>query len=113
MGVVRRGIYRPLEDEANRLLRESLEGVTRFAEKADILTPWKEQMRREREMTVPSGTPDRASRQGMYHRAYNPTHLHLNGRDGTLGPRRRIEGSLTRLLESGNDTSGMNGIADL
>lgn len=82
MSSARRGVHRPLEDEANRLIRESLKGVTKHSEKADILTPWKEAERYRREVYVASGTPDQATRRGMFHRAVNPAYPELNSRDG-------------------------------
>jgi hypothetical protein len=71
-----------LEDEADRLLKESLVGVTSFEEKRDILTPWKEADRRRREILVPSGTPDSALRRGVFGRAYNAARPELNATNG-------------------------------
>lgn len=82
MGRLRFGVYHPLEDEADRLIKESLEGVTKHSEKSDILTPWKEASRRKREIYVSSGVPDKAFRSGMFHRSANPTRPDLNSRDG-------------------------------
>jgi hypothetical protein len=79
---LRRGVHRPLEDEANRLIRESLKGVTKHSDKSDILTPWKEAERYRREVYVASGSPERATRQGMFHRVVNPGNPELNSRDG-------------------------------
>lgn len=102
------GVHRQLEDEADRILKESLAGVTSFEEKRDILTPWKEQERRRREMLVPSGTPDAALRRGMFGRAWNPEHPHLNATDGVASRPRRggpvwerpdIGGSLAAFVE--------------
>jgi hypothetical protein len=76
------GVHRTLEGEADRLLRESLRGVTRHTEKSDILTPWKQNERRRREVYVPSGTPDAANRQGLFTRSLNTRQTHLNSRDG-------------------------------
>lgn len=72
------GVHQQLEEQANRLLAESLQGVTRPADKSDILTPWKEQDRRSKEIYVSSGTPERSAREGLFHRAINPNRLHLN-----------------------------------
>lgn len=72
------GTHRALEDAADEILRQELSGITRPADKADILTPWKEQARRSREIYVASGTPDPANRTGMFHRAINRKHGHLN-----------------------------------
>lgn len=82
MPPLRRGTHLPLEDEANRLIRESLKGVTKHSAKSDILTPWKEQERRRREVYVAAGSPDPATRKGMFHRALNTTKPELNSRDG-------------------------------
>lgn len=88
MGVMRYGVHRVLEDEANRLIHQSLKGVTSHSAKSDILTPWKEQERRRREVQVGSGVPDPAIRQGMYGRARNTSLPHLNSRDGVAPPHR-------------------------
>lgn len=90
MAPMRRGIHLPLEMEANRLIRESLHGVTKHSEKADILTPWKESERHRREVYVASGVPDESTRKGMFHRATNPSRPELNSRDGIA--RARTEG---------------------
>lgn len=88
MGMMRFGTHPVLEAEANRLLHQSLKGVTSHAAKSDILTPWKEQERHRREVQVTSGTPDPAIRKGMYGRAVNRTLPHLNSRDGVAPPHR-------------------------
>ena len=85
---MRRGIHLSLEEAANGLLKESMRGITRHADKSDILTPWKEQERRRREVYVPSGTPDAANRSGIFHRATNPASPHLNSRGGSVRGRR-------------------------
>lgn len=82
MSTVRRGVHRPLEEEANRLLRESLKGVTKHSEKSDLLTPWKEAERYRREVYVASGVPDQSTRKGMFHRSANAARPDLNSRDG-------------------------------
>lgn len=82
MSFVRRGVHHELEAAANKLLKDSLKGVTRYSEKSDILTPWKEQMRARREVHVRSGTPDPTVRRGMYNRAASLSSPHLNSRDG-------------------------------
>lgn len=86
---LRRGLHKPLEDAADRMLKESLAGVTRHSDKADILTPWKLQERQRREVMVPSGTPDASLRQGIFTRAINTASPHLNSRLGTAGRIRR------------------------
>ncbi len=84
---MRHGIHVHLEEQANRIIRESLVGVTRHSEKSDILTPWKEQERRRREVFNTAGVADAAVRQGIFHRASNPARPELNSRDGAARPR--------------------------
>jgi hypothetical protein len=83
------GMNPHLEREADRLLRESLQGVTKHSEKSDLLTPWKEADRYKREVYVASGTPDPATRKGMFHRALNTSNPELNSRDGIATSRGR------------------------
>lgn len=102
MAPLRFGVHRQLEDEANRLIKESLKGVTRHSEKADILTPWKDLDRHRREVYVPSGVPDASQRQGMFHRALNSARPDLNSRDGiSRGRRLGMGGSLTQHVADG------------
>lgn len=82
---LRNGTCVSLEEQANEILRSALRGV-RHAEH-DVLTPWKEQDRRRREMYVRSGTPDPAIRLGCFHRALNRGRPELNSRDGIAPPR--------------------------
>jgi hypothetical protein len=84
MGQLHSGVHPTLDDAATELIRESLEGVTSMTEKSDILTPWKEMDRRRREVYTEAGAPDAASRRGMYHRAWNSTHPHLNSVEGKV-----------------------------
>lgn len=84
---VQYGVNPILEKEADRLLRESLKGVTKHSEKADLLTPWKEADRYKREVYVASGVPDASTRKGMFHRALNTAKPELNSRDGISPPR--------------------------
>lgn len=86
MGRLRYGVAKALEEEANAILRDSLR-TARAPEKMDILTPWKEQQRRRREIFVASGVPDPAVRQGVFSRRTNPARPHLNSRDGITPPR--------------------------
>lgn len=72
------GVHAELEAAANALIAESLKGVTKPSEKSDILTAWKEQDRRKREIFVSSGTPEVSNRSGIYHRAINRQYPHLN-----------------------------------
>lgn len=84
----RSGVHPELEEEANRIIRESLRGVTARSAKADILTPWKEQDRKSREVYNATGVADPSSRRGMFHRSWNPSRPDLNSVDGP-GPRAR------------------------
>jgi hypothetical protein len=103
VSTARSGIHPELERVANALLKQSLAGVTSMSEKSDILTPWKEQDRRGREVYAESGTPDAATRRGMYHRAWNSGsgQEHLNSRDGQARGRRGISSLRTFVEEHG------------
>lgn len=98
---IRRGVHAALEEAADRLIKESLAGVTRHSDKSDILTPWKLQERQRREVMVPSGTPDSALRQGIFNRVLNPTSPHLNSRTGTAG--RGHRGGTAAVIPEHND----------
>jgi hypothetical protein len=89
------GVCRELEDEADRLLRDSLEGVTKHSEKKDLLTRWKLDERKRREVylvnTPAVNSPsegdredrvDRSTRSGMFGRTYNARRRDLNSRTG-------------------------------
>lgn len=89
---LRNGKCVALEDAANAIIFGSLKGVTSRSAKADILTPWKEEDRERREILTGTGFADPAVRRGMYHRAWNPLHSHLNSRDGHY-PSRRVPDS--------------------
>lgn len=78
-----------LEEAADRLIRESMRGSTSHASKSDILTPWKEQDRRRREVYNPTGVADSSIRRGIFTRMASPTHPHLNSRDGVAPPLRQ------------------------
>lgn len=79
---LRTGVHEPIEAAANEILRAKLSSITKHSEKSDILTPWKEQSRKSREVYVPSGTPDAAVRRGNFHRRWNSGSDHLNSVDG-------------------------------
>lgn len=84
---VRYGRHEQLEAEADRLISESLAGVTSREQKSDIMTAWKEKHRHTHEILSRTGTPiDPAVRRGMFIRAYNPVHTHLNSYDGPTRP---------------------------
>lgn len=95
---LRRGTHAALENEANRLIRESLQGVTKHSEKSDILTPWKEAERHRREVYVASGTPDASTRRGIFYRSTNPTRPELNSRAGICRPRRSMAQGLANFV---------------
>jgi hypothetical protein len=81
---MRFGTHPLLEAEANRLIRESLKGVTSFSAKKDVLTPWKEGECRRREVYSHTGVPDSSVRQGLYRRSPNTARPDLNSRDGVM-----------------------------
>jgi len=79
---LRSGVHAVLEAEADRLIRESLIGVTSHSAKSDVLTAWKTAERYRREVYVSEGVPDASMRQGMFHRVLNRARPDLNSRDG-------------------------------
>lgn len=85
--ILRTGLHKPLEDLANEMLRVSLSGVTAHSAKSDILTPWKEQDRRRREVYTTAGTPDASLRRGDFHRGINTSAPHLNSVEGCKPPK--------------------------
>lgn len=87
MAPLRHGVHRPLEDQADAIIRESLRGVTKHSAKADILTPWKDAERHRREVYPSSGIADPSVRRGMFNRRINPARPELNSRDGLAGAR--------------------------
>lgn len=90
----RNGIHLPLERAANEMLRQSLAGVTKHSEKADILTPWKEQDRYRREVYNKDGIPDSSMRRGNFHRVANRERPELNSREGHAPARSRGMGTM-------------------
>lgn len=98
MGRQHFGVHRSLEDEADRLIKESLRGVTSHKAKSDILTPWKEAERHRREVYTTAGVPDESVRKGMFGRVANRTRPDLNSRDG-LARANRFSSSLAAFVE--------------
>lgn len=98
MPPLRSGRHRLLEEQADLLIKQSLKGVTKHSEKSDILTPWKAQERRRREVYNRTGVADPAMRKGMYHREANRMRPELNSRDG-VAPPRQTGGSLGAFVE--------------
>jgi hypothetical protein len=82
MSPVRCGIHAPLEQAANELIFGSLKGITSQKDKSDVLTPWKENDRRSKEVLTSSGFPDAQIRRGMFHRVLNREKMYLNSREG-------------------------------
>lgn len=76
------GIHVSLEEAADALIKESLNGVFSHKAKSDILTPWKWADRHRREIYTSVGFPDASVRSGMFHRVANKTRPDLNSRDG-------------------------------
>lgn len=100
---LRFGRCRELEGIADELIRESLTGVTSRAAKSDILTPWKQQDRWDHEVYPGSGVADPAVRRGMFGRAWNRRHPHLNSRDGYYPVRRAQDGLDTYTGDESHD----------
>lgn len=100
---LRSGIHAALEAEADRLLRESLVGVTSHTAKSDILTAWKTAERYRREVYVADGIPDASVRQGMFHRALNRVRPDLNSRDGLA----KYRDGVVSTRGSGTDSLGL------
>jgi hypothetical protein len=91
---LRHGVCHQLEEEADRLIADSLKGVTSRDAKSDILTPWKLEDRLNREVMTSTGVADPAVRRGMFHRRWNSKHSHLNSRDGFYPVRRFVTDGL-------------------
>lgn len=87
MARLKSGIDWTLEEAANEILREHLAPLPR-SQKTDVLTEWKEQNRKSKEVYASGGQVDPAIRRGMFHRAWNRDQPHLNSRDGHTRPRR-------------------------
>ena len=92
------GRHAPLEDAADKLIKDSLAGVFSHKEKSDILTPWKQADRLRREVYTAVGFPDASVRKGMFHRVANATRPDLNSRDG-LARSNRVSSSLAAHVE--------------
>ena len=61
-----------IEDEANKLLAHSREGITALSEKRDWLSPDQLALRSAREVGNRNGFADETLICGMFRRAYNP-----------------------------------------
>jgi hypothetical protein len=61
-----------IEDEANRLLARSREGITALSEKRDFLSPDQLALRSAREVGNRNGFADESLKVGMFRRAFNP-----------------------------------------
>lgn len=102
MSRMRYGRYSPLEDEADRLIKESLKGVTSHEAKSDILTPWKQAERLRREVYVQQGFPDVSVRKGMFNRVANKGNPSLNSRDGLARSNRTSSATSIYIAEHGS-----------
>ena len=101
MGRMSFGVHQRLEAEADRLIKESLRGVTKHSEKADLLTPWKAAERYRREIYVQSGVPEESVRKGMFGRVANKTRPDLNSRDGICRANKMSQTLQTFVEENG------------
>jgi hypothetical protein len=100
---LRRGIDATLEAEADRLIKESLKGVTKHSEKSDLLTPWKQAERYRREVYPRSGVAD-STRRGNFNRVINPGRPDLNSREGTAPrPSSRDFGLVAHMIDGLGD----------
>ena len=70
---VRNGVDWEKEAAADWILARGRDGVTKHSAKKDYLSPSQLERRKEKEVLLPSGTPDRDLRPGIFKRAYNPT----------------------------------------
>lgn len=114
MGQLHFGVHQQLEDAATEIIRKSLEGVTSMSAKSDILTPWKEQDRKRREVYSGEGVPDGALRRGMYHRAWNSIHPHLNSVEGRVSTAiGRNDGQSAPRFDRGGDEIQPGDVYDL
>ena len=86
MSRMRFGVHPLLEEESNRLIRESMKGVTSHEAKRDVLTPWKEKDRLSKEVYSASGVADPAIRKGVFGRVANKSAPHLNSVEGKVPP---------------------------
>lgn len=81
------GVHKEMEAYADALIFDSIRHITNRLDKLDVLTPWKEKHRHEREVLTAHGAPvDAAVRRGMFNRDYNSRQTHLNSYDGPTRP---------------------------
>lgn len=95
---LRHGVCHQLEDEADRIINEALAQITSREAKSDVLTAWKLEDRMTREVLTSTGVADPAVRRGMFRRAWNPKHGHLNSRDGHYPVRRFVTDGLDETI---------------
>lgn len=103
---LRSGRHALLEEQADEMIRASLEGVTSHEEKSDVLTAWKVRSRYSREVYSSEGVVDPAIRRGMYHRVANPAKPELNSRDGHAPPRSNGASALSTFVQEHGRTDG-------
>jgi hypothetical protein len=82
-----------------------LAGVTSREAKSDVLTPWKLEDRYNHEVYTSAGVADPAVRRGIYGRAWNRKHQHLNSRDGHYPVRPAQNGLDTYVSDGGGGGS--------
>lgn len=100
------GIHKVLEEAADEMIKQSLQGVTKYSEKSDILTPWKQKHRDNKEILTPTGFPEAHNRKGMYHRRANSNRPDLNSVDGIAKNRNRGQGGKQVYLQENGSTDG-------
>jgi hypothetical protein len=103
MAEARSGIHLPLEKAADEIIFGSLRGITSQNAKKDILTPWKEMDRRNKEVYARSGVVDASVRRGMYHRERNLSKPYLNSRDGYAPPMRLVMDGFATYVDTAGD----------
>ena len=69
---VRSGVDWEKEAQADYILARGRDGITKHSLKKNYLSPSQLERRKEKEVLLPSGTPDRDLRPGLFKRAYNP-----------------------------------------
>lgn len=81
---IRTGVDPDLEAQADALIKQSFLEQPDPIEKSMILTTWMLATRLRREVYTTEGTPDGSVRRGLFHRARNTAHPHLNATDGVV-----------------------------
>lgn len=90
-GHIQQGVNAQLEEAADQFIKDSFTHHPDADAKALILTRWMLATRLRREVYTTDGTPDAAVRRGLFHRAYNPAHPHLNAVEGVAARPKRFQ----------------------